>query len=61
LWVGILRNPKEIIASIKGIDSDTRQKLTATILALANAATQYEDKHGEGNTKNNDMEDEENV
>lgn len=61
LWVGILRNPKEIIASIKGIDSDTRQKLTATILALANAATQYEDKHGEGNMKNIDMEDEENV
>ena len=61
LWIGILRNPKEMIDSTKGIDSATRQKPTAIILAPANAATQYADLQSEQNTKNNDMEDEENV
>ena len=59
-WMVILRNPKEIITTIKGIDSNTRQMLTATILAIANVATQYLEPQGEENEKISRMEDKKN-
>ncbi len=59
-WMVILHNPKEIIATIKGIDSNTRQMLTATILAIANVATQYLEPQGEENEKISRMEDKKN-
>ena len=38
LWIGALRNPKAMVSAIQDIDADTRQKLAATLSALANSA-----------------------